>query len=436
MKTVGIVAEYDPFHNGHWYQLNEAKKRTGADCAVVILSGEFLQRGMPCMFDKEARTRMALEGGADLVIQLPHIYACSSGMEYAAGAAAILRGLECVDFLCFGSESTDLRKLGQAASIHPEDPETGERIRLYLERGCSYGEAVTEAVGDLAGREVSGLLRSPNNLLAVEYIRALERAGSSIIPVAVRRTPYVPAANTDGTEIQRSSGYRSAGDIRRALQAGVRTGISDAVPASTYEILKDLREEQRENGSGTVNGEPASAGSVNSYGGRYRRMEDSLLRLLLYRIRMMDRQELAEIYTVSEGLENRIIRAASAGPSTFAELVESVQTRRYTGARVRRMLIHVLTGLKTSTAESLKGTNYARILGFSSAGRKLLRAADETASIPLLSNLRRPDRLDERIRRCLLLDQRAADLYTMIRGRWDLVGREKERTPVYPSDNR
>lgn len=395
MKTVGITAEYDPFHNGHLYQLRRAKELAGADCAIVILGGDFLQRGMPGLYGKWIRTEMALAGGADLVIQLPHFYSCNSGQEYAGGAVSILDGLGCVDVLSFGCEEEDLRKLDLAASVMPEEKQNGEQIRSYLKQGYSYPDAVTRTVSELVGREAAELLRKPNNLLAVEYLRVLKRLHSGIYPLPVRRTETIAR-----------NGMRSAGEIREAVRSGRLPSVQEAVPPFTFRIMGVRRK----------TADP----------------EQNMLRYLLYRIRTADRRGLSEMYSVSEGLEARLQEAAAGCPKTLDELLDVVQTRRYTRARIRRTMVHILMGFTQEMAEAVQGAVYARILGFSETGRDLLRQAADTASIPILSNLRRLDQYDERIRRSVELDLRAEDLRTLLCGRLEPAGAGKNRIPLMP----
>ena len=395
MKTVGITAEYDPFHNGHLYQLRRAKELSGADCAVVILGGDFLQRGMPGLYGKWTRAEMALAAGADLVIQLPYFYSCNSGQEYAGGAVSILHGLGCVDVLSFGCEEEDFRKLDLASSVMPEEEQAGGRIRYYLKQGCSYPDAVTRTVSELAGEEAAELLRKPNNLLAVEYMRVLKRLQSGISPLPVRRTETIAL-----------NGMRSAGEIREAVRGGRLLSVQEAVPASTFRLMCGCTDTE----------DP----------------ERNMLHYLLYRLRTADRRGLSEIYSVSEGLEARLQEAAAGCPETLDELMDAVQTRRYTRARIRRTLVHILMGFTQEAADAVRGAVYARVLGFSEAGRELLRKAAETSSIPVLSNLRRLDQYEERIRRSIELDMRAEDLCAMLHGRMEPAGSGKNRIPIMP----
>lgn len=417
MKVTGIVAEYDPMHNGHLYQLQTAKARSEADCVIVVLGGDFLQRGRPGCFDKRTRAEMAVRAGADLVIQLPYIYSCGSGNEYAAGAVSILNGLGCVDHMSFGCESGHIDVLEKASRIIPEEEPFAGYIREYQSGGLSYPEALTRVIADHAGKEAADAVRSPNNLLAVEYMRSLKRTGSDIRILPVMRTAGIPVngAVPDDSAGHKISGavpessdieFSSAGDIRRYLRAnGPAEALRGYIPETVREVM---------------NRPDTAALSPDD--------EERMFRMLLYRVLTMDTDQLSEIFTVSEGIGPRVKDAAGHCRS-MEEMTDRISTRRYTRARVQRMLTHILMGFRTSDHDELRGTSYARILGFSENGRELLRVIRKTASIPVLSNLYRMERYDRKVISCIDLDRRASDLSMMIRGRYDLIGSETKYIP-------
>lgn len=188
IKTAGIIAEYNPFHNGHQYQIEEIRRQTGADFVIAAMSGDFVQRGEPAIFDKYTRTRMALCGGADLVVELPALFATSSAEDFAACGVSLLGSLG-TDFLCFGSESGNLSHLQKAAEILSEESAIWQPLlQTYLKQGETYPSARSLAVAELTGDPgLSTLLATPNNILAVEYLKALKQQRSSMIPVTIRR---------------------------------------------------------------------------------------------------------------------------------------------------------------------------------------------------------------------------------------------------------
>ncbi len=409
MKTAGIVAEYDPMHNGHLYQLQTAAEQSGADCSIIVLGSDFLQRGRPGFFNKRLRAEAAIESGADLVIQLPYIYSCSSGSEYASGAVSILNGTGCADFLSFGCEDGSTELLEKAADVVPEREPYRSLIKEKMSRGISYPEALTSVVSEYAGEQAAEAIRRRNNLLAAEYLRSLKRTGSGMTVIPVKRTETLPLSDAGPDSYAGKAGDltvpASAGDIRKLIRAG-KTGFAKGfVP------------------------EPSGKMIDNSEGGFITAEDEArMFRLLVYRILTMDRKALSEIHTVSEGIEARVIEAAHSCRS-MDEMVSFIATRRYTRARVQRMLTHILMGMSDAEHDYLSGAAYVRVLGFSGKGRRLLRKMEKNSDIPILSNLYRMEKYDSRVRRSVELDSRASDLYHMISGRYDLIGSEKKFIP-------
>ena len=400
MSTVGIIAEYDPFHYGHLYQLQKARELTGADQVVVVLGGDFLQRGMPALADRGARARMAVDAGADLVLSMPCIYSVNSAREYACGAVGILAGAGCADFLSFGSETADPLLLRKVASIMSREEELSPLIKEYLSAGLSHAESFTRAVERIGGEKAASLLRQPNDLLACEYIRSLEESGFSaeIVPV------------------KRQEGTVSASQIRSLAVEGNLEAVESFVPASTYRVLKDCFRDKDPH-------------SVREY------MDRRMMSFLRYRILTSDREELSAILSAGEGIEKRLIKAAADQRiDTVSKLADAVRTKRYPRARIMRLLTHVLLGLKAEDFYQLKGTYYARVLAFNQNGRKLLAGMRKTSAIPVLSNLSRTDRYDFPVKRSLELDLRAAGIYAMLRGSGNPFKREIQYVPYMPAD--
>ncbi len=394
MSTVGIVAEYDPFHLGHLYQMQQAKKRTGADTVVVVLGGDFLQRGMPSMTHKRVRARMAADNGADLVLALPYVFSVNSAREYAEGAVRILSGIGCVDYISFGCENEDLSLLNRAAAVMTKEKELSPMIKEKLASGFSYPEAMTQATASLGGEEISELLRQPNNLLGCEYLRSIIELDSPLRPVPVRRIGTVSVKETGD---QTDAPILSASRIRLLMETQGIEAAESFVPIQTLENLMYYHEDR--------------------LCGIMKKMDSYILKLLRYRLFTADRRELDSIYSVTEGFENRLTAAISdPGVRSVSSLVESAGTRRYTRARIMRMLTHILMNFKTEDFEWLRGASCARVLASSEKGRRLLARMRKTAAIPVLSNLSRLNRYDARTRRLMELDIRAAGLYEMLRG--------------------
>lgn len=417
MKVTGIIAEYDPFHNGHSYHIKKAREMTGADAIVVVMSGHFTQRGMPAFFSRDARVRMAVDGGADLVIELPYIYACNSSHEFARGAAGILNGIGCVDALVFGAETDDMDTLGKAArAAAGTDDRSSAYISAYIKEemknGVSYPEALTRSVEKIYGAQTAAVLREPNNLLGIEYMKALRELGSGIKPFIVGRRS---AAHGESLEMlhERKQEQRIASGtaVRKAVYAGGARAAEMLVPDTSFSIISGY--------------ERSSGFSFTEYRDKIKK---NMFELLKYKIITSDESELAEVYGVAEGLENRL-KSCISGAEDIDGLIDSVKSKRYTRARISRTLMHLLINLRTTDFETLRETYCARVLGFSPTGGKLLRLMSESSAIPVFSNLSRLDKRSPEAARVLKYDMRASDVYALLYGSGDAPGRERRFVP-------
>ncbi|MDY5907184.1 MAG: nucleotidyltransferase family protein [Anaerovoracaceae bacterium] len=413
MKVTGIIAEYDPFHNGHSYHIKKAREMTGADAIVVVMSGHFTQRGMPVFFRRDARVRMAVDGGADLVIELPYIYACNSSHEFARGAAGILNGIGCVDALVFGAETDDMDTLGKAArAAAGTDDRSSAYIKEEMKNGVSYPEALTRSVEKIYGAQTAAVLREPNNLLGIEYMKALRELGSGIKPFIVGRRS---AAHGESLEMlhERKQERRIASGtaVRKAVYAGGARAAEMLVPDTSFSIISGY--------------ERSSGFSFTEYRDKIKK---NMFELLKYKIITSDESELAEVYGVAEGLENRL-KSCISGAEDIDGLIDSVKSKRYTRARISRTLMHLLINLRTTDFETLRETYCARVLGFSPTGGKLLRLMSESSAIPVFSNLSRLDKRSPEAARVLKYDMRASDVYALLYGSGDAPGRERRFVP-------
>ena len=413
MKVTGIIAEYDPFHNGHSYHIKKAREMTGADAIVVVMSGHFTQRGMPAFFSRDARVRMAVDGGADLVIELPYIYACNSSHEFARGAAGILNGIGCVDALVFGAETDDMDTLEKAArAAAGTDDRLSAYIKEEMKNGVSYPEALTRSVEKIYGAQTAAVLREPNNLLGIEYMKALRELGSGIKPFIVGRRS---AAHGESLEMlhERKQEQRIASGtaVRKAVYAGGARAAEMLVPDTSFSIISGY--------------ERSSGFSFTEY---HDKIKKNMFELLKYKIITSDESELAEVYGVAEGLENRL-KSCISGADDIDGLIDSVKSKRYTRARISRTLMHLLINLRTTDFETLRETYCARVLGFSPTGGKLLRLMSESSAIPVFSNLSRLDKRSPEAARVLKYDMRASDVYALLYGSGDAPGRERRFVP-------
>lgn len=370
MRTVGIIAEYNPFHTGHEYHLQEAKKLTGADYAIVVLSPDYVQRGEPALIGKQARTRMALLGGADLVLELPVCYATGSAEYFAEGAVALLDRLGCVDRLCFGCESGDAESFLSAASILLHEPEDFSRtLQSLLRQGATYPAARAKALeaacskNDCPGN-MPEFISSPNNILGTEYCKALLKRRSSITPVPVRRIGSgYHSGSLEGV-------YCSAAALRSALSDGRSAGsLLSYIPMKCRETFLS-----------------ASQAPLD--------LEDFLPLLLQ---KLLSEQSFSHILDISPELSDRICSLRfSCMDKTFRDIVSLLLTKQMTEARIRRALLHLLLGIRADAVEAYRRDGvvyYAKILGFRKTAAPLLHEIKQKSSIPLIAKNARAGRL-------------------------------------------
>jgi len=380
MSVLGIVSEYNPFHNGHKYHLEQSKVLCGSDYVVCVMSGNFIQRGEPAVIDKWARAEMALLSGVDLVIELPVVYAMSSAEFFAYGAVKILDSIGITDFICFGSEAGSLDELNNIADILNSEPEKYKSsLKGFLSEGLSFPAARENALNiylKAAGHKSDNpgeLIKGSNNILAIEYLKALKKSGSKIKPQTIKRIANTYSSDKLEGTISSATAIRShilsmeemkknrtskASDLQVLMDS-----LADSLPPLCFSIL------QREFKAGR--------GPVFSAD-----FESSVLSAL----RRMNAEEISKLPYIAEGLENRIKSAADISGS-LNSLIENVSTKRYTRTRIQRCLFSILTGLKNKEFLEFNlwgGPQYIRILGFNNKGRQLLSEINKYASLPVI----------------------------------------------------
>lgn len=370
MQVTGVITECNPFHEGHAYFLREARARTGCDYLIAAMSGSYVQRGEPAVFDKSVRTKALLEGGADLVLEIPPVCACGSAPCFAEGSVLLLSSLGLVGSLCFGSESGDgsaLAETGRRLVSAEEDPAFQEELRRLLHEGRSFPAARQEALSRLG----IAVPDSPNDLLAVEYCRAIEAHDLSLKPLAVRRTSA-----------------ESAGSLRSRLRDGL-------LPPETYPAC--VRDQ-----AGFDHEAPACILSPDDFSGQ-------LLQALL------SEEDLSVYMDVSKDLADRIRRLLPAYES-FTSFAGLLKTRNMTYTRIMRSLLHILLGIREDDHRALRAAGYAgyaRVLGFRRASSPLLTALSASSRIPLVTRMAGAgDGLSDLFRRDLDRSVRADFLYT------------------------
>lgn len=409
MKIVGLIAEYNPFHNGHLYHIQEAKRVTGADTVIVVMSGDYVQRGVPAIMPKRLRAEMALKCGASAVFELPVCYATGSAEYFATGAVSLLDNLGVVDSICFGSECNDLNALQHVASILAEEPaEYRHLLKKHLKNGASYPTARFSAMTEYsrsAGH--ADILKDPNNILGIEYLKALKKLGSSMRPYTILRR----GSHYHEESLSRDS-YSSASAIRSLLAysgstlstewtggtfedtsfSGILNELEDQVPASCLELLKDYHRVT------------------------YPIYQNDFSILLKYKLLNKHPGRLLQYMDVSEELAHRIY-AQLDNFFNYQQFCELLKTRETTQTRINRALLHIMLGIKKAdVAEYMEcGYHYyARLLGFRKDRGKLLSRIAKESPLPLLARLSESSELPAAGQKMLRNDLLASSLYMSV----------------------
>lgn len=345
-RVIGVVAEYNPFHNGHYYHLQATKEITGAEYCVAVISGNFTQRGDTSIVNKWAKAYMAICGGADLVIELPTVYSISSAENFASGAVKILDNLKVVNAISFGAEANDLATLNNIANVLYEEPKAYTNILSHeLKKGISYPAARENALmmylNDI--KRYANTLSSPNNILAIEYLKALKIQKSKLEPIMIRRKKVYYNDNKIVDD------FASATAIRKLLQGGEYANLRKVIPRSSYTII----------------GQESRKGGMVLSLAKYEKE-------IIYALRKMTVEEIADLPDVSEGLQFAIKNAANEA-NNLKDLISNIKSKRYTQTRIQRILLYALLGIDKKLMEnSRKVVPYVRVLGFTQKGKSLL----------------------------------------------------------------
>ena len=345
-RVLGIIAEYNPFHNGHMYHLQKAKAQSGAQYCICVMSGNFVQRGNTSIVNKWKKAEMALLNGVDLVIELPTIYGVASAEGFSLGAIKLLNNLKIVDAISFGTETSDFAALNNISSIVNEEPMKYKSIlNSELKKGLSFPKARENALMLYLNdnKRYDNILNTPNNILAIEYLKALKKIKSTIQPIPVKREKVYYNDNVIVDE------FASATAIRKLLKNEEFSEIRKVVPKSTYQILEKETE----------------LGNVVLDLSRYEKE-------IIYNLRRMTVSEIAELPDVNEGLEHSLKNAANYS-NDITNLINIVKTKRYTVTRIQRILICALLGItKRDVGMAKKTEPYIRVLGFNEKGKELI----------------------------------------------------------------
>ncbi|MCR4805712.1 MAG: nucleotidyltransferase family protein [Clostridia bacterium] len=389
MAVCGIITEFDPFHNGHQYLIDTVRREFAPRAVVCVMSGQFTQRGEPAILDKFTRARLAVMGGADLVIELPACCAVNGAREFAFGGVRTLGLLGVVSHVAFGSETGDLPLLEKAADVSlREDGALREALRTEMEAGRSFGTAYARALNAAVRPQTDSLEGFPgsNDILALEYVKQLKTAGFSMKPFAVRRE------GAGHREEEPDDRFASGRRIRAILEAGEPVeAAAPYVPSFTLAALQ---------------GRQSLA-----------LMQARMLDLLRYVIPQTPAERIASAPAVSEGLEN-VIRREVRKAADYDDLVERVRSRRYPAGRVRRALLQVLLGMEKDCLDKLsRQPSYVRVLAFNETGAGLIAEAREKGAAAIVVNPGKADWGESGAPSGLQLDMRASEVYGTLCGK-------------------
>lgn len=399
MSVVGLITEYNPFHNGHLYHIQEAKRVSGADTVVVIMSGNFVQRGTVAMIDKYTRTRMALMAGADIVIELPVCYATASAEYFALGAVSILDQLGFVDSIVFGSECGNVDLLKELARLYEKEPTAvTQEIRSLIRNGFTYPAARAAAMIHYlrdhkltfadSSIDVESVLNSPNNILGIEYIKALNRLHSKIVPLTIKRI------QSDFHSEVLTGSINSATAIRKAVlsqHTNFFEAIRPSIPDFAFHLLKERYQ---------------TTFPIDS---------DDVSMLLKYKLLSETSDSLCAYQDVSDDLANRISKL-KFNVHSFDHLVDEIKSKQYTKTRIQRAFIHILLNI---TKESMltyarhNYTPYARILGLRKSASPYLRKTQQKEDFTIITKVSTASLSDLGIQ-MFQLDLTATHLYNLL----------------------
>lgn len=360
MKTLAIIAEYNPFHNGHLYHLNKAKEITGATQAVALMSGNFLQRGTPAMWDKYTRGKMCVSLGIDLALELPFTYATGSAKDFATGAVNILDNLNSIDYLCFGAECDDIVLLSEIADVVNREPDSyKEQLASYLSSGLSFPRARTMALNNYFSNkniEISEIINQPNNILAIEYIAALRRISSRIKPIIIKRYSAMYHDNTLYGSISSASAIRSQIESTDFNLNSIKADLPEAV----INIIN------------------------NDYMKIWPVTKDDLSPFL--QSKLLNPFNFNEVCDISEELANKLSKLYPV--TNYQDALVALSSKDLTNTRINRSLIHLIMNYKEADRKKFIENNYAfyaNILSFQKDSSTLIKTINQQSTIPLIT---------------------------------------------------
>lgn len=387
LNITGIITEYNPLHNGHKYHISKSREITNSDGIICVMSGSFMQRGIPAIMDKWSRTKMALDNGVDLVIELPVLYSLSSAEFFSYGAVSILNSLGIVNNICFGSECGDIETLLTMAKILDTEPIEYKRLLIsYIEKNYSFAKSRSLAIKEYIGGSLQitdsleTMLNSSNNILGIEYCKSLLKLNSKIIPHTIARLGASYNSNILENE------FSSATAIRAYLKNGEGVDVlKKNLPSNVLQLINDLKALQY----------PFI-------------FEDAMLPFLKYKVASCE-DKLSNIPDAGEGLHNKIKKSIESS-TNYNDLIHSAKSKRYAYTRISRILCQYFVGFENFNTNNLRKEPcpYARILGFNKTGAEILKAAKKTSTIPLYTKI---PKLQNDV---LKLDLQATKVYSLL----------------------
>ena len=375
-KVIGIIAEYNPFHNGHIYQIKKIKENYPNSIIIVCTSSSFTQRGELSILNKWEKTKVSLLNGVDIVIELPYVYSTQSSDTFAKYGVSLLEKLH-IDYLCFGSESNDTTKLLDAAKTQINNIEFDNKVKFYMKEGYNYPTSLNNALKELINYDI----KEPNDLLAISYIKEIINNNYNIEVFNIKRTNSYHDLGLDNKIV-------SASNIRNKLLEN--KNIKDKVPKETYDILKN------------------------------KSLENKYFEFLKYKI--ISETDLEKYVDVDEGLNVRIKKYINKSKS-LDELIMNIKTKRYTYNRISRMLNHILCSFTKEENDKIKKLEYIRILGFNENGREYLNEIKDSIELPILN------KYDTKKYKALEIEKRVTDIYSNIYD--NIIDQEIKNKPIY-----
>lgn len=367
MDICGLIVEYNPFHNGHLYHIQKCKEITKCKNTIIVMSGNFTQRGTPSIVDKWTKTKMALEEGVDLILELPAVYSLSSAEFFASGAVSLLNSLGVVDGICFGSELGSIDILKQIASTLIDEPlEYKETLKKHLSSGLNYPTSRNKALknylihnSSLKEDVLDGILSQSNNILGIEYCKSLLKLNSSIQPVTIKRE------GSSYNDLNLNHKFPSASAIRNHFKSGKSLyDLEEVIPKKVFNLILKLREENY------------------SFP-----LDEHMFEFIKYKL-LTNERSIENIPDALEGLNNKILKEIQCS-NTLNDLILKVKSKRYTYTRISRILTQLFIGFDLFPTKDMRKSpcSYARVLGFNSEGQKILKLLKDTCSIPVYTKL-------------------------------------------------